>query len=49
MPIMRCVINGQVGYKFGVSGKCYVGKDAKEKAEQQGKAIESSKRRGDKK
>ena len=39
MPIKKCQINGQEGYKWGDEGKCYVGPDAKEKALKQGQAI----------
>jgi len=38
-PVQSCEINGKMGYKWGESGKCYTGHDAKEKAEKQGKAI----------
>ena len=33
------------GYKFGKSGKCYTGKDARKKAVKQGQAIKSSESR----
>ena len=39
MPIKDCTINNENGYKWGDEGKCYVGKDAKEKAYKQGLAI----------
>lgn len=38
MPVKK--VKG--GYKWGKSGKVYKGKDAKKKAEQQGKAIYAS-------
>jgi hypothetical protein len=47
MPIMPCEMNGQKGFKFGESGTCYVGEGAKEKAIEQGKAIEISKKSKD--
>lgn len=45
MPIMRCTKNGKDGWKYGKDGKCYTGKDAKEKAIKQGKAIKASKKK----
>lgn len=39
MPLKRCSSNGQSGWKWGDSGKCYVGPDAKAKAVAQGVAI----------
>ena len=39
MPLKRCQINNQKGWKWGDEGKCYVGPDAKEKALKQGRAI----------
>lgn len=38
---MKCG-KGKKGWKFGKSGKCYTGKDAKEKAKKQGVAIKIS-------
>jgi hypothetical protein len=38
MPLMRCGENGK-GWKFGSSGKCYEGKDAKSLAIKQGVKI----------
>lgn len=38
MPLMRCGENGK-GWKFGSSGKCYEGKDAKSRAIKQGVKI----------
>lgn len=43
MPVMRCTSNGKKGWKYGKSGKCYTGSDAKEKAARQGRAIEANK------
>ena len=39
MPITRCKVKGKLGYKWGQSGKCYVGFGAREKAEHQATAI----------
>ena len=36
MPLKRCKKDGVSGWKFGESGACYVGKDAKKKAIKQG-------------
>jgi hypothetical protein len=44
MPVMRCIKNGKKGWKYGSSGFCYTGKDAKSKAEKQGRAIQASKK-----
>jgi hypothetical protein len=39
MPIKRCSSpNGLKGYKWGDSGKCYTGKNAKAKAGKQARA-----------
>ena len=38
----RVVCGGKEGMKYGDSGKCYTGKDAKQKAAKQGRAIEIS-------
>jgi len=46
MPIKRCQVKGKKGWKYGDQGKCYTGKDAKQKAYKQAYAIE--KRRGGK-
>ena len=37
------------GYKYGDSGKCYTGKNAKKKAGKQGRAIKASQSRRGKK
>ena len=42
MPIQTCSIEGKTGYKWGTSGKCYVGKDAKIRALRQARAIEAN-------
>lgn len=44
MPIKPCTRNGKKGYKWGDEGKCYIGKDAKRRAKQQGAAINAQKR-----
>lgn len=41
MPLMRCG-KGRKGWKFGKSGKCYLGRGAREKAARQGRAIKRS-------
>lgn len=38
---MRCQKDGKRGFKWGRSGKCFTGAGAKEKAQRQGKLIES--------
>jgi len=45
MPLMKCTNNKKAGYKWGKSGKCYTGSNAKSQAKKQGKAIEASKSR----
>jgi hypothetical protein len=45
MPVMRCKKDGKSGWKFGKSGKCFTGKDAKKKAAEQGRAIKASQSR----
>lgn len=42
MPVKKCSSNKKSGYKYGDSGKCYVGKSGKNKAQKQGQAIEIS-------
>lgn len=42
MPVKKCSKGGKSGSKYGDSGKCYTGKDSKEKAKKQGQAIEIS-------
>lgn len=39
MPLKRCTSNGQPGWKWGNSGKCYTGPGAKKKAIKQGIAM----------
>jgi hypothetical protein len=43
MPIVKCIVKGKSGHKFGETGKCYTGKGSKNKASMQAKAIKSSK------
>ena len=43
MPIERCQANGTSGYRWGKQGKCYTGPGAREKAAEQGRAIERQK------
>lgn len=47
MPLMRCQSNGTPGWKWGESGKCYIGPDAQKKALAQGRAIHTSQFRKD--
>ncbi len=49
MPVMSCTADGKSGYKWGDSGKCYTGPNAKADALKQGRAIEASKAREAKK
>jgi hypothetical protein len=44
MPLKKCSENEKSGWKWGDSGKCYTGKDAKKKAIKQGVAIEGPKK-----
>jgi len=44
MPIKKCQREKRKGFKYGNSGKCYIGKDAKKKAVKQGIAIRLSKK-----
>lgn len=43
MPLMTCSIDGISGYKWGESGTCYTGPQARQKALAQGAAIHVSK------
>lgn len=49
MPLMKCTKNKKAGYKWGKSGTCYTGSNAKSKAKKQGRAIEASKSKRKKK
>lgn len=42
MPIQKCTSNGKSGQKYGQSGKCYTGSNAKSKAIKQMKAIKAN-------
>ena len=42
MPLKKCTQDGKSGWKFGDSGKCFLGKDAREKGRKQGVAIKIS-------
>ena len=42
---MKCSRKSRKGWKYGKKGKCYVSKNAKEKAKKQGRAIALSKER----
>lgn len=43
MPLEWCMKDGKRGWRWGKTGKCYTGDDAKKKALKQAKAIEASK------
>ena len=42
MPVERCQIDNQDGYRWGPNGKCYTGPDAESKAAEQGRAIQAA-------
>lgn len=42
MPIKKCQSNSKKGFKYGDSGKCYTGPNAKEMAVKQAVAIKIS-------
>jgi hypothetical protein len=42
MPVQRCTAKGKSGWKYGSTGKCYTGTDAKKKAIKQGLAVAHS-------
>lgn len=44
MPLKRCSLKGQSGWKWGEKGSCYTGKDGKKKAIKQGVVIEGPKK-----
>lgn len=49
MPLKKCQKNSKSGWKWGDQGTCYTGKNARQKALMQGRAIEASKhKRGNK-
>lgn len=39
MPLQRCQRENKTGWRYGKSGKCYLGPDAKKKAIKQGLVI----------
>jgi len=41
MPVRRCYLQGKAGWSWG-NQKCFLGPDARKKAEDQGKAIQSA-------
>lgn len=43
MPVQRCQVDNKPGWKWGESGKCYTGPDAKAKAAAQGRAAHAEK------
>lgn len=45
MPLMQCSKDNKSGWKFGDSGRCYTGPNAKKQAARQGAAIEISKKK----
>lgn len=47
MPLLRCQVGSKLGWKFGATGKCFVGADARGKAVKQGRAILANQTRGD--
>ena len=42
MPIQRCSVSGKRGWKWGQSGKCYIGAGARRRAVRQARAIRAS-------
>ncbi len=42
MPVQKCTKGGKPGWRWGKSGKCYIGSGAKAKAAKQGAAIKAS-------
>lgn len=49
MPFKKCSNNGKSGVKYGDSGTCYTGKDAKKKAQKQAAAMYASGYKGKRK
>ena len=39
MSVMKCIKNGEKGYKWGETGVCFIGSEAKQKAAEVGKAV----------
>ena len=42
MPLMQCTSNGQSGWKYGPSGHCYTGPNAKQQAANQAAAMHAA-------
>lgn len=42
MPVQKCTKDGKSGFKYGSTGKCYMGKEAKKKAIKQGLVVARS-------
>ncbi len=42
MPLQQCRKSNQSGWKWGTSGRCYIGIGAKSRAQRQGRAIETA-------
>lgn len=47
MPLIQCQSNNKPGWKFGATGKCYIGNNARQMAVAQGRAIKASQTRND--
>jgi SPP1 gp7 family putative phage head morphogenesis protein len=47
MPLQQCQSNNKTGWKWGTSGKCFVGNNARQMAVAQGRAIKASQPRND--
>lgn len=43
MPFMKCQKNNKSGWKYGAGGHCYTGKQARQQAGLQAKAIHTAK------
>ena len=48
MPLKRCRKQGKQGWKWGDTGVCYTGQNAKARAMRQGRAIEANKKKKEK-
>jgi len=44
MPLKRCQSNGKMGHKWGDSGKCFIGPESRQRAINQGRAIQANKK-----
>lgn len=47
MPLIQCQINNRPGWKWGETGKCFIGNNARQMALAQGRAIKASQPRND--